>query len=370
MRQQRTTLQHAVLGIFNSIIKLKPSESVLVIGSDQSNSRIVSQAFYQAGLSLTARSSLIEQTARKENEYMEETVRSAIASAPDVVILTDVSRMGRDRVGEEKGYMVDGKRLDFIYYAIKAQKKSRVYWFYVDSIPRFIRMLSVDYAEMRRVGTALVREMTKADAVRIRSAAGTDLTVSLADKKRKPKADYNGKQHIPGSGGNLPMGEVLISPTAAGTNGRFVVDGSFFHVDSNTTLRPSKPFAIDIRDGYVQRIEQSCAEAKNCSDMVQRARRQATRMDGRVSASVAKQYYKYARLVGEFAIGVNPNARIVGDILEDEKASGTAHIAIGSSYDGERALIHLDLVVRRPEISFVYPKGTEKIIVRSGSVLV
>lgn len=355
--------------MLTDIIKIRPNESLLVVGSDRRNSRVVSGAFYRMGRRLSSRVSLIEQPSRPEEEYMDEPVRAAIASAPDVVILTDVAGLGRDRVGEEQGYLVDGKRLDFIYYAIKALKRSRVFWFYVDSVPRFVKTIDIDYRELARVSRRLVAEMKRADRAHITSAAGTDLFVSLSDKNRKPKLAYDGTQHKPGSGGNLPMGEVLISPTARGTDGIAVIDGSFFHVDSGKTLVPSKPFAVEVEDGYVRTIQMNCREARALNEMVERAERRALGMQKKLGKRAAQQYKRYARLVGEFAIGVNPNARLVGDLLEDEKCYGTAHIAIGSSYDGERALIHTDMVMRRPRVSFISPSGREKVIVEKRNVL-
>lgn len=38
------------------------------------------------------------------------------------------------------------------------------------------------------------------------------------------------------------------------------------------------------------------------------------------------------KIIGEFGIGTNPGARICPNMLEAEKAFGTAHFAIGDSY--------------------------------------
>ena len=38
------------------------------------------------------------------------------------------------------------------------------------------------------------------------------------------------------------------------------------------------------------------------------------------------------KIVGEFGIGTNPGAKICPNMLEAEKAFGTAHFAIGDSY--------------------------------------
>ncbi len=38
-----------------------------------------------------------------------------------------------------------------------------------------------------------------------------------------------------------------------------------------------------------------------------------------------------ARVLGELGIGINPGARLTGNLLEDEKAFRTAHIAFGNN---------------------------------------
>ena len=60
-----------------------------------------------------------------------------------------------------------------------------------------------------------------------------------------------------------------------------------------------------------------------------------------------------AYLVAELGIGLNPKAKVTGNILEDEKVIGTAHIAVGNnlSYGGDNDVpLHLDGVITRPDI--------------------
>lgn len=59
-----------------------------------------------------------------------------------------------------------------------------------------------------------------------------------------------------------------------------------------------------------------------------------------------------ARYVGEFAIGVNPYVKnAIGDILFDEKISGSIHFTPGACYDdaynGNVSAVHWDLVLRQ-----------------------
>jgi len=66
----------------------------------------------------------------------------------------------------------------------------------------------------------------------------------------------------------------------------------------------------------------------------------------------AEEYAKNARNIGEFGVGLNPKARIVGNVLEDEKVLNTVHFAIGSNYDQDAlALIHSDGIVQNSTVS-------------------
>jgi leucyl aminopeptidase (aminopeptidase T) len=73
------------------------------------------------------------------------------------------------------------------------------------------------------------------------------------------------------------------------------------------------------------------------------------------------------RHVAEFAVGTNPAARVIGNILEDEKVRGTCHVAFGSSAGiggVNQAGVHLDAVLLEPT---VHIDGT--LVVRDGRLL-
>lgn len=57
--------------------------------------------------------------------------------------------------------------------------------------------------------------------------------------------------------------------------------------------------------------------------------------------------------VAELGIGLNPKAKIIGLVLEDEKVLGTVHIALGNnlSFGGDNDVpLHLDGVILKPDI--------------------
>ncbi|GAI54554.1 unnamed protein product [marine sediment metagenome] len=71
----------------------------------------------------------------------------------------------------------------------------------------------------------------------------------------------------------------------------------------------------------------------------------------RMLDKVGKRAYNLA----EFGIGTNQNARLIGNVLEDEKVLGTCHIALGdnSTFGGRvRAGIHVDGIFLKPTVKF------------------
>ncbi|MFZ8830027.1 MAG: aminopeptidase, partial [Candidatus Aenigmatarchaeota archaeon] len=60
-----------------------------------------------------------------------------------------------------------------------------------------------------------------------------------------------------------------------------------------------------------------------------------------------------ARQIAEFGIGTNPKAKIIGNILEDEKVFGTCHFALGNNvnFGGNNDVsFHLDGIIEKPTI--------------------
>ena len=92
--------------------------------------------------------------------------------------------------------------------------------------------------------------------------------------------------------------------------------------------------------------------------------------DGTLPPETAQEYRKNARALGELGIGVNPAAFISGNMLIDEKAFETCHIAIGSNYDEDaRALIHLDGVLLKPTITVFFADGATQMLLDCGRII-
>jgi len=185
------------------------------------------------------------------------------------------------------------------------------------------RCLDIDYKTLRRNSAHLCVLLAQTKTVRVTTALGTDISFTVG--KNQFFGGEGGVFDKPGDYGNLPEGEVSFSPAHSG--GVYIVDASF----PDLGLVES-PLAFKVKDGKVYEIS-----GKQSSSIVKR-------LD-----QVGPAAYKIA----ELGIGLNPKAKIIGNILEDEKVIGTAHIAVGNncSYGGSNDVpLHLDGVIRAPDI--------------------
>ena len=191
--------------------------------------------------------------------------------------------------------------------------------------------LAVDYGRMRALAAGLQSAFAGAEAVRITSAAGTDLRLDL--RGRRLVSDLRA---MPGVGVNLPCGEVYCCPVETGADGTLVIDGCY----GSWGTVPA-PLVFTLAGGRV--VEARCNDAPTLANV--------TRLLDTDPG---------ARTIAELGIGLNPGARLTDRMLEAEKALHTAHIAFGTN-DGmpggkSMSSIHIDYLLRRPTIT-VFPAG-------------
>jgi leucyl aminopeptidase (aminopeptidase T) len=202
-----------------------------------------------------------------------------------------------------------------------------------------IRTMSADYGRIEQRSVVVADLLTKGSEVHVTTEAGTDVTFSI--EGREGIAD-TGDLSTPGAFGNLPAGEGFIGPLEGKTNGRIVFDGSIWPVGLLT-----KPLAVEIEDGYVIELEGLEAEQFR---------------------SVLEPFGRDAFAVAELGIGTNEAAKLVGNVLEDEKILGTVHVAFGDNHTFGgmiRVPSHQDGVVMNPVVTI---DGT--VILEGGRLLV
>jgi len=204
--------------------------------------------------------------------------------------------------------------------------------------------LDVDYALMRRRERTLYDALRDVERLHITAPAGTDLTLSVAG--RPFVSDLVATVD---TGVNLPCGEVYCAPVETGADGVLVVDGPVGG-DGN----PPRPITITVAGGRATDV--------GCDDPAWRAL-----VRGYMATDAN------ANVICELGIGLNPGARLVGRMLEDEKALRTAHIAFGSNegMPGGRSVsrMHIDYLVHRPTITVLEPDGAQRPVLVDGDLV-
>lgn len=202
--------------------------------------------------------------------------------------------------------------------------------------------MHVDYAAMADTAERLILSFDNATTVRITAPAGTDVTIDITD--RPFRTDTRVTPDSPGC--NLPCGEIFCAPVETAGNGKLVVDGSIGDIGNVT-----EPLKIEMRGGRITAIE---SKDENQAAEV----RKLTTVDDE------------AAVIGELGIGVNPGARLTGNLLEDEKAFKTAHIAFGNNSEmpgGKNGSeTHRDFLMRDPTIVVTYRDGSQGTPVKEG----
>ena len=166
----------------------------------------------------------------------------------------------------------------------------------------FIRAVPIEYAELKRTSQWLAARLTSASAAHITSAAGTDIVLSL--NGRAGLSD-DGDLRRPGAFGNLPAGEAYVAPLETFGDGVIVFDGSLAGYG-----RLKAPVRVAVERGRAMSAD---AEA------------------GAWLLELLDSGGEHGRSIAELGIGTNPQAALSGNVLEDEKVTGTIHLAFGTS---------------------------------------
>jgi len=164
--------------------------------------------------------------------------------------------------------------------------------------------------------------------IKIKTELGTDVKFSIG--QRKIEID-NGEIFKIGQLGNVPAGEIFTAPIEETVNGTIVVDGSISGLG-----KVNYPFCIELESGQIIDIQPIGIR----DEIVDKFKK------------VCELDLPATKNIGEFGIGLNPGARIIGNILMDEKVEGTIHFAFGDSYGlGKwKSKYHTDLLIKDPSI--------------------
>jgi len=187
--------------------------------------------------------------------------------------------------------------------------------------------INADFLNISYLAKRIGKYFDKGNVIKLLTPAGTDLVAKIDGRKGYLNT---GLCHEPKQMQGLPTIEVFIAPIEESVNGTIVVDASC----SGGIGIINEPIYLTVTNGRVVSIDGK-KEAAMLKDLL-----------GKANNENAYQ-------VAEMAVGLNPNCRITGKIVEDEGKYGTCHVALGNNlgFGGKsNAPLHIDMVQWKPTL--------------------
>jgi len=222
---------------------------------------------------------------------------------------------------------------------IKAEMATKAFVGHSPGLTKEMLGMPVDYAVMKQAKNKLLPVLQGAEKVIITTELGTNIEVKLGNREWVDDISIESAGIV-----NIPNGEMYYAALEDGANGTIIVDGSVGDVG----LLPT-PLAITFKEGKVVDMKWLNPEFKDPDKYLERIK-------------AALNIDPMASVIGEFGIGLAPY-ELVGELLQDEKAAKTIHIAVGNN-EGEGGLNnsqgHVDFIVKNPTVEVYYPEETER----------
>jgi leucyl aminopeptidase (aminopeptidase T) len=185
--------------------------------------------------------------------------------------------------------------------------------------------IEADFAVLEPVAIELASRLTAAKQWRITTAGGTDVSGRLDGRAGRANTSLC---HHRGEVMGVPDVEAFVAPVDGETNGTIVIDAStsvMGLIDQPIRLRVESGRVVDISGGPQAEELRAIVDTAGPS----------------------------ARVIAEIGIGLNPEAKVSGAIIEDECAYGTGHFALGrnTTFGGNNdSPVHIDMVYWKPTI--------------------
>ncbi|MBU5266836.1 aminopeptidase [Virgibacillus proomii] len=184
--------------------------------------------------------------------------------------------------------------------------------------------MSADYSRVEEETIAMVEKLTAAKSVTILTGEANKLEISI--KGRRGIAS-TGVFRGTSASGNLPSGEAYIAPIEGMAEGSIEINGSIAGIGL-------------LNEAITLTIEQG--------KLIH-----ATGEKGKKLLALLGE--EQGRMLAELGIGTNYKARLTGNILEDEKAYNTVHVAFGSNHTFGGTIntdVHIDCVTKDPKLEW------------------
>ena len=214
----------------------------------------------------------------------------------------------------------------------------------VDMLTQGALALTVrEHRQMQKFADALMEKLKTAVKLEIQNPSGTKISLNVEDRTffTDTKLDWKLMKWM-----NFPTGEVLVAPVENSLEGKLVCDMAIGGIGPLST-----PVEVTAKNGAVQNVTSANADVLK-----------------KVQNTLETD--AMAKVVGEFAFGINPKARFVEEFLECEKIHGTAHIAFGDNTDfpggKNNSANHMDFMISKPTVKALTSKNETFTVVVDG----
>ncbi|OGD46164.1 hypothetical protein A3K70_01750 [Candidatus Bathyarchaeota archaeon RBG_16_48_13] len=206
-----------------------------------------------------------------------------------------------------------------------------------------LALTGAEHRQLQGLAENLIERLKQAVRIEIGNPAGTAVSLSVKGRPFFTDTKFNWASM---KWMNLPTGEVCVAPVEDSLEGSVVCDLAIGGIGPIAS-----PVRLDVKHGEVREV---------VSDDVEVTRKVKDSLDTDANA----------KIVGEFALGINSKARLVEEFLEAEKMLGTVHIAFGNNADfpgGKNPSgNHMDFMISRPTVRMVNESGSGAEILTNG----
>lgn len=206
-----------------------------------------------------------------------------------------------------------------------------------------LALTSAEHRKMQGFADKLILALDGAVKVEMSNPAGTSISLDVQGREffTDTKYDWRLRKWM-----NLPTGEVIVAPLENSLNGRLVCDMAIGGIGPIKTQ-----VTVTAKNGKAQEV------ISEDEEVLKKVRDTFNTDD-------------WSNIVGEFAFGINPKARLVPEFLEDEKIFGTTHVAFGHNLDmpgGRNASEnHIDLLISEPTVKISRDDGSAIVVLEKG----
>lgn len=305
-------IQKNAAKIVKDCCNVKPGDRVVIV-TDSEQSPIVTQALFNSAVEAQASPILIQMEKARPGAPLPEAVNAALKEANIIISPTTTSIY--HSAGVREACENHGARLLALSECTEDLMCNGG--------------INADFSQLKPVVDTVFQYYDNGKHIHYITEGGTNITASI---EGRPAYKTAGLCHAPGEKIGMPTVEVFIAPIEESVNGKVVVDLS---CSGGVGVIQEQPICLTIENGKVTNIEGGS---------------EALKLKQILESSGTDSVYQIA----ELAIGLNPDCRITGNIVEDEGKYGTCHMALGSNagFGGKSAApLHIDMVQNNPTIT-------------------